>query len=188
MNASRGVIAVVLMLSVAPMLLAKNKQPLASPMLAQDSSSQRYVRQISELRQQVAELKRQVAELNAKLAEKTKSSTLDQQATCADRAYKEFDEWGYKVKENADFVGYYNATLDRCFIQTQNTLTTSKSLWFWRELYDAYSGKEYGQFAIDYDDKKNPVPVCHVILPSGEVKYCKSEDEFLTLAKTYMGK
>src|SRR5208337_4487110 len=128
----------------------------ALPVFAQTSSSQQSVREIAELRRQVAELKQQVAELKAELAEKSKSSTLDQQATCADRAYKDFDEWGYKVRENADFVGYFNATLDRCFIQTQNTLTTGKSLWFWRELYDAYSGKEYGQFAIDYKDEKNP--------------------------------
>ena len=152
------------------------------------SQAQQSNQQDTELRQQIAELKRQVAELNAKLAEKAKSSTLDQQAKCADRAYKDFDEWGYKAKENSDFVGHYNAKLDRCFVQFQNT---NAGGFFWRSLFDAYSGKEYGEYGWKIDEHKKywevPPFVCHVTPLSGETEFCKSDDEFLELAKVYMG-
>jgi hypothetical protein len=153
----------------------------ALPVFAQDSSSQQSIRQI-------AELKRQVAELTAKLAEKTKSSTLDLQAKCADRAYKDFVEWGYKARDNPDFVGNYNAKLDRCFVQFQHTIAGG---FFWRELFDAYSGKEYGEYGWQRDEQKKywevPPFVCHVTPLSGEEIFCKSDDEFQELAKVYMG-
>jgi hypothetical protein len=143
--------------------------------------------QAIELKRQVAELKGQVAELNAKLAEQTKSSTLDQQAKCADRAYKDFDEWGFKAKEGSDFVGHYNANLDRCFVQFQDSFAG----FFHRELFDAYSGKQYGEYGWQRrEDKKYwevPPYSCDIVLLSGGRKYCKSDDEFQDLAKVYMG-
>lgn len=165
---------------------------VTAPAVAQDITPQQYIRQITELKQKVAELKQQVAELNTELAAKPKSDTLDVQAKCSDRAFKDFDDWGYKVKENADFIGYYNAALDRCFIQTQNSLTTTKGIFAYKELFDAYSGKQYGQYAWESkEDKKYwevPPFVCSVAMPSGDLKYCDSEDEFHNLAAVYMGK
>jgi hypothetical protein len=165
---------------------------VTAPAVAQDKPPQQYIRQIAELKQKVAQLNQQIAELNAELAAKPKPDTLDVQAKCSERAFKDFDDWGYKVRENADFIGYYNAALDRCFIQTQTSRTTTKGIFAFKELFDAYSGKQYGQYAWESKEGKKywevPPFVCSVTVPSGEVKYCNSEDDFLNLAAVYMGR
>jgi hypothetical protein len=145
--------------------------------------------QSSQCVQRFEELHRQIIDLKAKLAMGSKESTLDQQDKCANRALWDFENWGYKAKPDADFVGHYNAALDRCFIQTQNTLSNGE--FFWRDLCDAYSGEQYGQYGWQRKDKQKywdvPPFVCHVIVPSGEKRFCQSEDEFKKLAMAYMG-
>jgi hypothetical protein len=140
--------------------------------------------QSSQCVQRFDELHRQISELKAKLAMGSKGSTLDQQDKCANRALWDFENWGYKAKENADFVGHYNGALDRCFIQTQNTGVNGEL--FWLELFDAYSGEHLGQYGLQSKDKQHPM-ACHVIVPSGETQFSHSEDEFRKLAKAYMG-
>ena len=85
-------------------------------------------------------------------------------------------------------MSHYNAKLDRCFVQFQNTLAGG---FFFRELFDAYSGKEYGEYAWKRDEHKKywevPPFDCKVTLLSGGEKFCKSDDEFKELAKVYIG-
>jgi hypothetical protein len=141
--------------------------------------------QSSQCVQRFEELHLQISDLQAKLTRGSKESTLDQQDKCANRAFWAFENWGYKAKENADFVGHYNAALDRCFIQTQNTGVNGE--FFWRELFDAYSGEQYGQYGLQRKNREVPLIDCHVILPSGETQSCQSDDEFKKLARVYMG-
>ena len=148
---------------------------------------------IAELQQQVADLNQkltQVTAQNAQLSGRKNADTLDQQGKCAQQARSDFEEWGWKNKENSDFVSHYSATLDKCFIQTQNT--DGNGEFFWRHLFDAYGGEEYGEYAWQRQNGKKYWEVrpfvCHVISPTGETQYCESEDEFQELAKVYMGK
>lgn len=149
-------------------------------------------RQIADLQQEVAELNAKLTEVtsqNAELAGRANTNTLDQQRKCAQQAHQDFEEWGWKDKESSDFVSHYNPTLDRCFIQTQNT--DGNGEFFWRHLFDAYGGQDYGEYAWQQQSGKKYWEVrpfvCHVTLPSGEKRYCNSDDEFQDLAKVYMG-
>lgn len=157
---------------------------------------------VTDLKRQNTDLKRQVAELRRKVASLTTqiealqdsrpvslaSSTLDLQDKCAARGYKDFEDWSFKGKENSDFVAHYSRKLDRCFVQFQNTANEGE--FFWRQLFDAYSGKEYGEYAWQQkkDKKYWEVPpfVCHIDTLSGETKYCHSDEEFGALAKIFM--
>lgn len=142
--------------------------------------------QISVLQKQITLQSQQIEELKTELTEKAKLSSLDQQSKCADRAHKDFEDWGYINKQNADFVSHYNAALGRCFIQTQNTLAD----FFYRELFDAYSGKQYGEYGWEEKPDKKYREVrpflCDVTPPSGEKRVCESEDDFQKLAAVYM--
>lgn len=122
------------------------------------------------------------------LIEKAKAGSLDQQEKCATRSRKDFEDWGYINKDGADFVSHYNAALDRCFIQTQNRMPGGV---FYRDLFDAYSGKQYGEYGWEENPSKKywevPPFSCHVTLPSGEDRSCQSDDDFQKLAAVYMG-
>lgn len=142
--------------------------------------------QQAQANQKISELQRQIADLNAKLAEKSKASTIDAQEKCAERARKDFTDWGFIAKEEPDFTSHYNEKLDRCFVQFQNTLENGE--WFWRELFDAYGGQQYGQFGDETKpDEGTKIVECDVKLPSGEDRTCNSDDEFMDLVKVYMG-
>lgn len=142
----------------------------------------------SELSARLAHAEQISAQLNAKLADTVKGDSLDLQAKCAVQARKDFEEWGYINKESADFQSHYNRRVDKCFIQTQNSVANHEFLW--RELFDAYGGKKYGQYAWQMQKGKKywevPPFVCDVTFPSGETKECRSEDEFGKLVKIYM--
>lgn len=121
-----------------------------------------------------------------------KADTLDQQAKCAARARKDFDDWSYSVKEGADFVSHYNPNLDRCFVQFQHTVGAAQAnpLWFYRELFDAFEGKMYAKYAwkTEKDKKYWDVPPawCEVTFPNGSKQTCHSDDEFMEMVKVYM--
>jgi hypothetical protein len=136
---------------------------------------------------QVALLQRQFAEMSAKLAEKPKVDTLSQQAKCAEQSHKDFEDWGYSKKESPDFVSHYNRKFDKCFVQFQNLLSSNPSVFFWRELYDAYGGKQYGRYGSEHDvnSLREKIISCEIEV-EGEEQVCNSEEEFLKLARHYM--
>jgi hypothetical protein len=141
------------------------------------------------LDQRVNDLERQVADLSAKLAERSRAGTLEQQAKCADRAYRDFEDWGYKAKDSADFVSHYNAALDRCFVRFQNT--SGGGEFTFRSLFDAFGGEQYADYAWQAKQGKKywevPPFVCKVTTPAGEEQDCHSDEEFKDMVRIYMG-
>jgi len=174
-----------LLLVVSAVILS----PLAcSEAMPAQQEDKKVDQRIVDLQRQIADLNAKVADLNAKLAEKSKASTIEQQAKCAERAYKDFDDWGFKVKENADVVSHYNHTLDRCFVQFQNT--AARMMFTSINLFDAYGGKQYGEYEWKKDEHKSDWEVapfvCSVTPPSGKEKYCHSDDEYKEMVRVYL--
>ncbi len=117
-----------------------------------------------------------------------KPDTLDQQGKCAVQARKDFEDWSYSAKYNADFVSHYSPTLDRCFVQFQYSIMNTG--WFYRQLFDAFGGKMYADYAWRAEKDKKYWEVapawCTVTLPSGDKRTCHSDEEFLDMVKVYM--
>jgi hypothetical protein len=122
--------------------------------------------------------------------ERAKSATLDLQSKCSEQARKAFAEIGYKSSDGAAYQNHYSARLNKCFIETDKTAAHEKTIWRWRNLFDAFEGKQYGTFAWRNQGEKKYWEVapyiCNAIAPNGETKQCASEDEFSSLIRTYM--
>jgi hypothetical protein len=135
-----------------------------------------------------------LSELTAKIAvseANAKSNLLDYQEKCAERARKAFNDLGYKPNDMAGYENHYNTRLNRCFVLVQNIDAKHlPTIWTNKNLFDAYEGKTYGEYNWHtVKDKKYwevPPFMCKVVLPSGDDQYCKSDDEFEKLIKTYM--
>jgi hypothetical protein len=144
--------------------------------------------QAAALRQQ----REQVRQLNAKLEESaSKSATFDRQEKCATQARVEFNSQG-KAGELSGFTNHYSEKLNRCFmvVQDTNSKIARGHIIQTKFLFDAFEGKDYGQFFWKSDGTKKyseVLPfVCEVTLPSGEKRICHSSDEFEELIKFYM--
>jgi hypothetical protein len=145
-------------------------------------------RQAAALRQQREELQ----QLNAKFEAMSKNATLDFQEKCAKQAREEFKLYGWDKHEMADVSNHYNAKLNKCFMQIQDTdaktvrgtIVTSKTI------SDAFEGKVYANYIWSTQKNKKywevPPLQCKVTLLSGEEKVCHSSDEFDGLAKQFM--
>ncbi len=138
---------------------------------------------------------KQQIQLNAQshLSEDThrpRGAALDIQAKCAERARKAFAEMGYKPNDIADYVDHFDLKLNKCFMEVQSTLPQGTTIWQYREVFDAFEGKQYGNYAWHSEpDKKywevSPV-ACQVTLPTGEKQTCHSDGEFTKLIRVYM--
>jgi hypothetical protein len=147
-------------------------------------------------RQQLTVREQQVrlTELTAKNAmseANAKSNLLDYQEKCAEQAKKAFTDLGYKPNEMAGYENHYNKELNKCFIVVENTdAKYAPTIWTNKSLFDAYEGKSYGEYSWHtVKDKKywEVAPfTCKVVMPSGDDKYCASNDEFEELIKGYM--
>lgn len=147
-------------------------------------------------RQQLTIREQQVrlSELTAQLAvseTKARSNLLDYQGKCADQARKAFNDLGFKPNDMAGYENHYNAKLNKCFVSVQNTdAKYAPTIWTHKTLFDAYEGRTYGDYHWHtVKDKKYwevPPFMCKVVRPSGDDQYCKSDDEFEKLIKTYM--
>jgi hypothetical protein len=129
------------------------------------------------------------AELSAKRLE-VKSPPLDLQAKCSDQARKAFTLSGLKESEGATYQNHYNVKLNKCFIETQNQSVRGKTIWTFRNVYDAFEGRLYGTYAWHTEDNKKYWEVkptmCEVELRSGENQTCQSDEEFSKLVQGYM--
>ncbi len=149
-----------------------------------------FYRQQATIREQQVRL----SELTAKVTigeANAKSHLLDYQEKCAEQARKAFNDLGFKPNDMAGYENHYNAQLNRCFVSVQNTDTKyAPTIWTHKTLFDAYEGKEYGDYSWHTVENKKywevPPFMCKVVLPSGDDQYCKSDDEFEKLIKTYM--
>ncbi|MGB7848670.1 MAG: hypothetical protein WBL63_23865 [Candidatus Acidiferrum sp.] len=133
----------------------------------------------------IVDLQRQIA------ANFASTIPLEHQEKCAEQAKKFFNELGYRPKNMAAYENHLNVELNKCFVVVDLTDTThSPTIWTDRNLFDAYEGKIYGQYAWHTDPSRKHrevAPVwCMVVLPSGEERMCKSDEEFEELIKVYM--
>ena len=136
--------------------------------------------------------RRQAQQLSAKLDSMSRTATLDLQEKCARQAREEFRLYGWDKHEMADVSNHYNAKLNKCFMQIQDTdaktvrgtIVTSKSI------SDAFEGKVYADYIWSTQKNKKywevPPLVCKVTLLSGEEKICHSSGEFDELVKQFM--
>jgi hypothetical protein len=133
--------------------------------------------------------RRQVQELSTKLDEPApKSASLELQEKCAKQSQEFLSQF-----ENSDLheaVNHYNVRLNKCFIETRRVKFMLGNHTISEVLSDAFEGKDYGSYIFvskpDVADYLVSPVECNVTLPTGEVKNCKSSDEFDALVKQYM--
>jgi hypothetical protein len=104
-------------------------------------------------------LRHQTQEMTAKLNALSKSSSLNLQAECAKQARQQF----YDRQEGGEFTSHYNAKMNKCFIQVNDTNPGQGMLSY--DVYDAFEGKDYGRFIQKMGE--NAFISCTVTLPSG---------------------
>jgi hypothetical protein len=119
----------------------------------------------------------QVQQLNEKLESTSKATALELQEKCAKQAREGFKLLGWDKHETASFSNHYNAKLNKCFLQIEDTNTEMT----WDTVSDAFEGKVYAVLGLHGDGVRK----CSVTLPSEE-KTCHSKEEFSALVKQYM--
>jgi hypothetical protein len=142
----------------------------------------------------ITEQGKRIEKLSAELAankSEQKGASLEYQEKCAAQAKRTFDELGYKARKLAGYENHYNAKMNRCFVEIDDTDTSySPTIWTHKILQDAYEGKMYGQYHWHtMKDKKYwevPPFQCKVLSLSGEDQSCNSDEEYETLIKVYM--
>jgi hypothetical protein len=130
------------------------------------------------------------------LSEKARTSGIELQGKCAERAALVFRDWGWAKKPNAWYENHYNEELGKCFVliadkdAESTTGMTATETFVYRQLFDAFEGKQYADYGWHFEEGKGyseaAVDTCEVTARSGEKRTCKSQDEFDALAKTYM--
>ena len=66
-----------------------------------------------------------------------------------------------------------------------DTKHVAGNLSHFRQLMDAFEGKDLGYFLKNVTDPSGPLD-CRVTLPSGKEEHCSTQEEFEQLAKVYM--
>jgi len=140
----------------------------------------------------IQDLERAIHQLNSKMEERAhdKNTNLEAQEKCSEQARRFFADLGYEKKQTAGYENHYNPLMNKCFIQVGNTEIQQSTIWTYRNVFDAFEGKEYGSYSWHtVKDKKYwevPPFECKVTLPSGEQKPCGSKEEFTDLVRIYM--
>jgi len=125
--------------------------------------------------------KRQISDLSAK----AKTSSLDLQEKCAKQAAWVFKDSGSSQDSMATYQNHYNENLNKCFVMMADTKHVAGNLSHFRQLMDAFEGKDLGYFLKNVTDPSGPLD-CRVTLPSGKEEHCSTQEEFEQLAKVYM--
>ena len=146
-------------------------------------------RQNTTIASQDAQLAAISVELSA-LKQQNKSASLDFQVKCSEQAQKAFIQLGFKANDIASYQSHYNAKLNKCFIDTENTTFQGKTGWTYRNVYDAVEGRSYGTYVWHTERNKKywevPPFMCEVESPQGEKQRCNSKEEFSKLVQIYM--
>jgi hypothetical protein len=125
-----------------------------------------------------------------KVKELSVSKSLAAQQQCHDQAHARFALLGLEGQASETFKSHYNAPLEKCFLQVENTSSSLDIVWKNVTLSDAASGSNFGSYSWRSTPGQRPSDVppftCEVTLPSGEKKDCASEAEFRSLIETYM--
>ena len=122
--------------------------------------------------------------------EPSKSFSVEIQAKCSEQARIAFVRSGLKESEGAVYQNHYNSKLNKCFIETENHSASGKTLWTYRNVYDAFEGRQYGTYAWHTEGDKKYWEVaptmCEVESLTGARQICHSDEEFSVLIKSYM--
>ena len=140
-------------------------------------------------------LEKQNKDLAAKLEAQTNTASLASQKECATQAESAFASGGWGKEKMASFTNHYNSKMNKCFVEVQNTdakgaTKDGAGILVSREVFDAFEGKEFGNYAWSSRAGKKYWEVapfmCYVLSSSGEKVTCHSSDEFDALVKIYM--
>jgi hypothetical protein len=144
----------------------------------------------------IAQLEKQNHDLSTRLDLLSKQASLDLQNKCAEQARLEFSRNGWEkfdsVKHMASLTNHYNAKLNKCFMEVEDTDATAiaEGVAVNKIVSDAFERRTYGEYTWFSDKKKKYWEVapfmCKVIPPSGTTVFCKSSDEFDALIKPFM--
>jgi hypothetical protein len=140
----------------------------------------------------IAQLEKQVSDLQVQLKQQKETATLDLQEKCAKQARSEFNQLGWGKDPTALFTNHYNAKLNKCFMEIQNTdlKTSPGDIFTNRTLFDAFEGKPYGQYIWKSDDVKKywevPPKYCRLYSEDGKEQLCHSTEEYEAWVKKYM--
>ncbi len=134
-------------------------------------------------------------QLRVALAAETKlvaEQDLHMQHDCAAQALIEFRRENLPNSSviSDHFTNHYNASLNKCLMVPQTTMVMGTTPSTAKVLYDAFEGKDYGNYMwINSQGKQfwEVAPTeCSVTNPSGREHKCASSEEFDNLAKQYM--
>ncbi len=113
-----------------------------------------------------------------------------QQQLCADQAHARFRLLGWDSQPSASFKGHYNAQLEKCFVQIENTSSSLGTVWKSTTLSDAIGGTTFGSYSWRGKPGQKSADVapytCEVTMPGGARSGCRSDADFKELIKTYM--
>jgi hypothetical protein len=111
---------------------------------------------------------------------------------CTRRAREQTDRSRRENNEpNGSFANYYNARLNKCFIEIENVGITNNAgdVYINRSLVDA-NGVEYAAYLAFGKKAKElwdaPPSICEAYLSSGEQMECHSSEEFDALVSDYI--
>lgn len=120
------------------------------------------------------------------------AAALDFQEKCARQAREEFRLYGWDKHTMAVVLNHYNAQLNKCFMEVQDTDTKSApgQIVTSRNVLDAFEGKMYASYIWSTEKNKKywevPPLECKVTSLSGGEKVCRSSEEFDELVKQFM--
>ena len=83
------------------------------------------------------------------------------------------------------YDNHYNEKFDKCFMLMADTKDVAGKLHHFRQLLDAFEGRDLGYFFRQIPDPDTVIE-CRVTLPSGEDKHCHTVEEFEELVKVYI--
>jgi hypothetical protein len=118
-------------------------------------------------------------------ANSRQGAALEVQARCAKQAEVVYEGYQFST-ERSVYVNHYNPKLDRCFVEVTDTEDKDGNLTVFKELVDAFEGKDYGDYFWANTKRQAEPSMCKVTTPDGQEVYCHSEDEFESLVKKYM--
>ena len=120
-----------------------------------------------------------VQELTARVEPTSKTANIDLQQKCARRGREAYSrDYLVSLEPNdplTNFTNHYNSQLSKCFILITKTGLSPRdhTMSDYRELLDAYEGKDDGSYVSTYGSGRGRTPsICSVTLPSGEKKVC----------------
>ena len=134
---------------------------------------------IRRLQKENERLAKENRDLPATLDAATNVAKRVREKACVDQASAMFKAkaWG----QQTSYTPHYQQKLNKCFVRIQNLSVDNKGSIKTIRIWDSFR-HEYASY---FEAEPQPTR-CRVVFPSGEEKFCQSEDEFDKLVKVYM--